>query len=194
MTIGVRVGRNLRRIRNERNMSLSELARRSQIAKATLSALESGTGNPTVQTLGELGDALGVSPADLIAARTPQLLRAGEGGIIGSEATSGRLIHRMRAAAIDVYEVVFLAGTTHESVLHAPGAWETVYVIDGTLTFDFGDEVAELTAGCCIHYLLEEGVTIRTHDSDARTLLFMSFSGRDGGDVQGSLADILNLR
>ncbi|MGI5347163.1 helix-turn-helix domain-containing protein [Streptomyces sp. CA-250714] len=39
-----------RRARAQRRLSISELARRSKIGKATLSQLESGAGNPTIET------------------------------------------------------------------------------------------------------------------------------------------------
>src|SRR6201993_3629574 len=52
------VARNIRRFRRERAMSLGELARRSGLSKQTLSKIEQGLGNPTVDTLAQLGTAL----------------------------------------------------------------------------------------------------------------------------------------
>ncbi|MEV6981478.1 XRE family transcriptional regulator [Sphaerisporangium sp. NPDC051017] len=52
------VARNVRRFRLERAMSLGELARRSGLSKQTLSKIENGEGNPTVETLALLGAAL----------------------------------------------------------------------------------------------------------------------------------------
>lgn len=191
MTIGTRVGTNLRRIRNERNISLSELSRRSGIAKATLSTLESGIGNPTVQTLSELSDALGIMPGDLIADRTPRLVRAADSEVIESDATRGRLVTRINASAVDAYEVTFLHEVPHLSVLHVPGAWENVYVISGRLHFAFGEEELVLESGDSIQYPLEEGVSITALDGNAQTLLLMSFNSRDHGGVPGSLFDVI---
>ena len=50
----------LRRERERAGLTLTELAKRAGIAKSTLSQLESGTGNPSVETLWALGVALGV--------------------------------------------------------------------------------------------------------------------------------------
>jgi transcriptional regulator with XRE-family HTH domain len=55
------VARNVRRFRMERGLSLGDVARRSGLSKQTLSKLESGGGNPTVETLAALGAALDVS-------------------------------------------------------------------------------------------------------------------------------------
>src|SRR5690242_11606233 len=49
----------LRRERARAGLSLTELARRAGVAKSTLSQLESGLGNPSVETLWALGVALG---------------------------------------------------------------------------------------------------------------------------------------
>ena len=54
------VARNVRRFRRERAMSLGELARKSGLSKQTLSKIEQGSGNPTVETLALLGAALGL--------------------------------------------------------------------------------------------------------------------------------------
>ena len=66
------VAANLRRLRGEQGRSLSELARASGIAKATLSALEAGRGNPTIETLSSLATALGVPFGDLLAGGAPE--------------------------------------------------------------------------------------------------------------------------
>jgi transcriptional regulator with XRE-family HTH domain len=57
---------NLRRARTERNLSLSELSRLSKIGKATLSQLEAGTGNPTIETVFSLSRALELPISDLL--------------------------------------------------------------------------------------------------------------------------------
>ena len=45
------IAASLRRERHRAGLSLTEVARRAGIAKSTLSQLESGTGNPSVETL-----------------------------------------------------------------------------------------------------------------------------------------------
>src|SRR5262249_56161263 len=54
------IAASLRRERARSGLSLTELARPAGIAKSTLSQLESGTGNPSVETLWALRDALGL--------------------------------------------------------------------------------------------------------------------------------------
>ncbi|WP_091548009.1 helix-turn-helix domain-containing protein [Modestobacter sp. DSM 44400] len=54
------LGRNVRRIRGERRLSIGALAHEAGLAKQTIANLESGTGNPTVETLIAVARALGV--------------------------------------------------------------------------------------------------------------------------------------
>src|SRR3954465_6921623 len=71
----------LRRERERVGISLAELARRAGLAKSTLSQLEAGTGNPSIETLWSLGVALGVPFSRLVEPPTAQVrvIRAGEG-------------------------------------------------------------------------------------------------------------------
>ncbi len=61
------LSRNILRLRKQRGLSLSALAERSGIAKGTLSNLERGHGNPTLETVFALSKGLGVPIGDLIA-------------------------------------------------------------------------------------------------------------------------------
>src|SRR3954451_21862539 len=76
------LARNIRRLRIARHLSLSELARATQIGKATLSSIENGRANPTVGTLSAVASALQVPVAELLDA--PAL---GEIRIVRAQAT-----------------------------------------------------------------------------------------------------------
>lgn len=60
------VGRNVRRIRQAKDLTQEELAERSGFGQNYLSDLERGRRNPTVVTLWELAQTLGVTPVELI--------------------------------------------------------------------------------------------------------------------------------
>jgi transcriptional regulator with XRE-family HTH domain len=60
------VGRNFARLRQEKGLTQEEVAARSGFSQQYLSGLERGARNPTVITLYELAQALGVSHVDLI--------------------------------------------------------------------------------------------------------------------------------
>ncbi|MEQ1715193.1 MAG: helix-turn-helix transcriptional regulator [Hyphomicrobium sp.] len=60
------VGENVRRIRLKKGLTQERLVEVSGISQQYISGLESGRRNPTVVTLHELAQALGVSPVDLL--------------------------------------------------------------------------------------------------------------------------------
>jgi transcriptional regulator with XRE-family HTH domain len=61
------VGRNVTRARREKGLTQEELAVRSGFSQQYISSLERGRRNPTVITLFELAQALGVSHVELVA-------------------------------------------------------------------------------------------------------------------------------
>lgn len=71
----------IRRERERVNLSVTELAKRAGIAKSTLSQLEAGSGNPSLETLWALAMALDVPVSRLISqpSRQVQVIRAHEG-------------------------------------------------------------------------------------------------------------------
>ena len=85
---------NLRALRGD--VSVLELARRSGVARNTIAALERGDGNPTVDTLYALADALGVAARGAArgARRASVVVRAGEGAHVEGAALDAHLIDR----------------------------------------------------------------------------------------------------
>lgn len=60
------VGRNLARLRRRKNMTQERLAEISGFSQQYISGVEQGRRNPTVVTLYELAQALGVSHVELV--------------------------------------------------------------------------------------------------------------------------------
>lgn len=176
--VAARVGTNLQRLRQERRLSLSEAARLSGIAKATLSNLEAGRGNPTIDTLAALADVLGVLPGDLLVDQSPKLIRATEGPFLKGTATIGRLLTQLNSSTVDIYEVVFKRGKPHVSAQKSTEAIEQIYVVAGSLKVEVNDSVVELAEGDLFQYPLAEGARITAQGADAKTVLVMSYTQR----------------
>src|SRR5581483_3591392 len=62
-----RIGRRITALRRERGWSLNELALRAGVGKATLSGVEAGTRNPTLETLYAIAGQLGLPLAAVLA-------------------------------------------------------------------------------------------------------------------------------
>jgi transcriptional regulator with XRE-family HTH domain len=144
------VAQNLKRRRLERSLSLSYVARRSGIAKATVWSLEAGLGNPTVETLWALADALGMPFAELFTHTEPstRVVRADEGSAVPGTGEGVRLIERVSARGlVEVYEMTCAKGSRRESEPHPVGVIEHVLVTRGRLHTGACDDPVELGPG-----------------------------------------------
>lgn len=158
MELNARVGQRLRELREERGLTLSALARRSGTGKATLSELEAGRRNPTLETLYALTTALGVPVSAVLAGPGGLPHEAAQGGPAGPpRATappgiSGRAVTAVLTeryedgdAVTDVFRIRIRAGAVQQSPAHIAGAHEHLLVLGGTAVV--GDPAAPLTAG-----------------------------------------------
>ncbi|MBC9715856.1 helix-turn-helix transcriptional regulator [Streptomyces sp. TRM66268-LWL] len=130
------LGANLRVLREQAGLTLSALARASGIAKGTLSQLESGTGNPTIETVFSLSNALGVPVSSLLTERTDPdvvLVRSRGLEVLSSNAVDLRMLRRMDITdkAIELYDQRVRPGEVQHSAGH-PGR-EHVVVTSGQL-------------------------------------------------------------
>lgn len=131
-----RIARTLRREREAAALSVSELARRAGISKATVSQLESGAGNPSVETLWALGVALGIPFAVLVDQQqnAPTLIRADElAGVPSSAAAySATLLSASPPGARrDLYVITAEPGDPRRSDPHHAGTTEHVILVSG---------------------------------------------------------------
>ena len=142
----------LRRERERVGISLAELARRAGLAKSTLSQLEAGTGNPSVETLWALGVALGVPFSRLVEPPVPavRVIRAGEGPRLRSEQADfiGTLLtagspHTRR----DLYLVQLEPGAPRHAAPHNAGSVEHLVVAAGRIRTGPEAEPVELAPG-----------------------------------------------
>jgi len=142
----------LRREREQAGLSLTELARRAGIAKSTLSQLEAGAGNPSVETLWALGVALAIPFSRLIEPPGPhvRVLRRGQAPSIRSQEadfTGILLAAGHNRARRDVYVVEFEPGATRHADGHLPGTVEHMVVASGRVRTGPAGEEVELGPG-----------------------------------------------
>jgi len=128
----------VRRLREGRGLSLQQLADRAGIAKTTLFKIESGRGNPTLDTLLALADCLAVGVAELIGGDDGEpvvdVVRAGSGGVdISGTAVGAVLLRSMMIGStlVEVVEAAIHPGLFETAVSHGAGAREHVFVRSG---------------------------------------------------------------
>lgn len=140
--VGAEVGRRLRALRLARGISLSELARQAGLGKGTLSELESGRRNPTLDTLFAVTSALRLPlSAALPPAEEPPPDAVGT-------AVRAWLVEQLTGT--DVYRLRVDPGQVQRSDAHAPGVREQVLVVRGLLRL--ADGATELGPGQSLEY------------------------------------------
>lgn len=169
------LARSLKRRRLERALSLSELARRSGVSKATLSALERGIGNPSVDTVWALAQALSIPFGDLFEDAEEDVIevrRLDDAQVVTEEEgfRGRRLLTRHRRGALELYVLDIERGTRREAAAHSPGVIEHVIVIDGTAEVGPIDEPTQLQAGDCITFAADLPHIYRAVDGGSRLL------------------------
>ena len=150
------VARNVRRFRLERGFSIGDLARRSGLSKQTLSKLEMGNGNPTVDTLAAVGDALDVSLRRLVTEwGTPVFVQRADQG------EWSEFAGRQERGLDEIYGSGYVrtlllkmsrADDSGEIQPHAPGTLHHVYVVSGKVRLGPVTDLVEVSAGDFVRF------------------------------------------
>ncbi len=172
------ISSNLRRLRLEKAVSLSELARNSGVSKGTLAKLEAGSSNPTVDTLQALSSSLGVSLNELLTDEDSQVrvIKADGQGWVEGSALGYRLIDRLLGkGAVEIHEFTFADGMRRESESHAKSTLEHLFVTTGRLLVGPADDPVELRAGDYVRFPAYRPHIYQAIDGDARAILLISY-------------------
>ena len=123
---GASTGARIRALREERGMSLSALAAAAGIGKATLSELEGGRRNPTLDTVYAVAGPLGVPLVALVA-------EAGASDALSDDALTAVRLHLLvePGRTTEVYLVRVRPGAERSSPAHATGVVEQLVVLSG---------------------------------------------------------------
>ncbi|MGY1813586.1 helix-turn-helix domain-containing protein [Blastococcus sp. SYSU D00820] len=148
------LGRNVRRLRSERQLSLGALARLTGLAKQTLANLESGKGNPTVETLLTVAGALGIGVSWLVTEwDTPVLVRrAAEAEWVDDGAGRRRTLDQIHGTGQVATALLELGGTREVRPALPPGALHHAYVVDGRVLAGPVEEPQTLEAGDFVRF------------------------------------------
>jgi transcriptional regulator with XRE-family HTH domain len=146
-----RLAANLRRLRIARHLTLSELARATGMSKATLSGIENGRANPTIETLAGLAAALRVSVVELVddlPVGDVRIVRAADGGAAERDGLLRREIETVAPdGRVHVAEMTLDARQQREMQPLAEGSRVRVYVLRGALVAGPVERSTELGKG-----------------------------------------------
>lgn len=152
MTPAALIARAIQRERSKAGISLSALAQQAGLAKSTLSQLESGQGNPSIETLWAIAEVLGVPFSHLfeLPANEVKLVRATDGAQVPSEAADFETIvldkcppNRCR----DLYRATVTKGDIRHAEAHPAGTVEHVFVMSGIVRIGPENAAEDLNVG-----------------------------------------------
>jgi transcriptional regulator with XRE-family HTH domain len=163
-----RIGARVRELRAERSLTLDGLARLADVSRAMLSRIERGESSPTAQLLGKICGGLGITLSMLFTeTETPvsPLSRRPDQPTWRDPAT-----HYLRrnvsppgtGSPVDIVEVEFPpGGSVAFDSQRLAGTDQHVWVLDGTLELELGDEAFRLEMGDCLMMRFDRPILFR---------------------------------
>lgn len=163
-----RIGARIRELRTERGLTLDGLAHLADVSRAMLSRIERGESSPTAQLLnkvcGGLGTTLSVLFAGAEAPVSPLSRRAGQPVWRDPES---RYLRRSvsppgTGSPVDIVEVEFPAGgSVAFDSQRLAGTDQHVWVLDGALEMELGEEAFRLERGDCLMMRFDRPILFR---------------------------------
>lgn len=185
------VARNIKRLREQKNISLSALAASAEISKSTLHKLERGEGNPSIDTLWSLAQALAVPFAALFVEEdaalvqvlryedAPVIARRGNRIVASPPGDAGFIMRhalsRHARGEIEAYWVDLNHDATRSARPHAAGVIEHVFGIDGTVEIAVEDEVTVVHSGDRLTFAADRAHSYTALDGPARALTLIDY-------------------
>jgi quercetin dioxygenase-like cupin family protein len=150
------------------------------VATSTLSNLESGVGNPGVETLVNISSALAVPFSELVMPHEPavDVQRADEGVVVeASEVafTSRLLVAASGRSVTEVYESTMEPAGVYHAEPHLPGVTESVIVVAGRARVGPVDAAVELGPGDRATFAADQPHVYEALAAGTRAILVLSY-------------------
>jgi XRE family transcriptional regulator, regulator of sulfur utilization len=180
----VQIARSIRAHRQARGLTVAALASKAGLSKSSLATIETGLGNPSVETLWRLASAMDVTLGAILDHEEPpptRIIRARDAMEIEYEGgMSARLIlGEGRNHRTEVYEATAPAGADHRSEPHTAGTEELVICQEGRIVTGSRLNEVELERGDALWFPAD--LPHRYHAvEDSRMVIVMSFPPAQG--------------
>lgn len=164
-TMNLIVAKNIKRLREERNLSMDQLAKLSGVSKSMLAQVERGDGNPTLSTLWKLSNGMKV-PFDALTVRpkTPyEIVKPAEMQPLledNGKVRNYSLFPDDENRRFAVYYLELEPGSYWQSEPHLRGTEEFITVFGGTLEIIADNQCFAVAKGESIRFM---GDTIHSY-------------------------------
>lgn len=149
MNIGNVIAQNLKKIREERNLSQGQLAEMAGLSKVVISQIEKGDSNPTINTIWKLTGALNLPYTSLLEPNSQKTLHVKRKDVSQLDEDKYHVLSYYPKSAernFEVYQVVMENGCDHLSIGHSSRSYEYLMLTEGKISVVVGEK----------EYVLEE--------------------------------------
>lgn len=153
-----RVAARLHELRNQRQLTLEQLARSSGVSRAMLWQVEQGRSAPSIKVLSRVADALGVPVTAFLepdGGNSAVVLRQAEAKRLSSGdglCVSRALFPFSGTHDVEFYEVHLAAGAVESADPHPPGTHENLVVAHGQVVIEVADQDHALGTGDALYF------------------------------------------
>ncbi len=187
---GEPIARNLRRWRTTRELTLSALAAQAGVAKSTVSLIERGHANPSIDTVGALAAALGVPFASLfedestgeevalVRERESPVIAVDPTGLEGEGLVVRHMLTRSGGALIEIYTLQLQHGAVLAAEPHVTGLFEHVTVAAGSVQISCDSFSEVLHAGDLISFRADRAHSYRVIEGPVRLVAVHEYPQR----------------
>ncbi|MHB0776012.1 helix-turn-helix domain-containing protein [Halomonas sp. WWR20] len=172
------LARNLELARSRSGLTLSGLAQRSGIAKSTLSRMEAGQGNPTIDTLWALANALDVPFGSLLTS-TDDTGPFFEDALKGQGANVRFIERSGTSPLIETYLLELPPGHLKTSSAHAQGVKEKIVVLQGEMLVGDAARPRQARAGESYDYAADVAHVYGAAEHLTRAMVFIEYPELD---------------
>lgn len=175
-----------------RDLTLSALAEQAGVAKSTVSLIERGQGNPSIDTVLALAHALGVPLASLFhddpSCDDVSVVRHGEAPVVSVDADHAHgkgfavrhLLTRTGGDLIEIYTSMLDEGAVRHATAQVTGLFEHVTVATGTVEVS-GDSFSEVVSeGDLISFRADRPHSFRVIEGPVRLVSVQEYPRRTG--------------
>lgn len=144
------VGVRIRQLRSARGWSMSSLAARAKLGKATLSEIESGRRNPTVETLYAIAAQLQIGLSELLTEGDSASFATPDAApVVRGRAVEATLVAAYHDPAVttEIYRLRIRPGRPQISPGHGPGVVEHLLITAGAVRVGPLEHPVEVAAG-----------------------------------------------
>ncbi|WP_172378770.1 helix-turn-helix domain-containing protein [Vibrio sp. Vb339] len=159
MQTEIKVGTNLKRLRQEKGWSLDKAAKATGVSKAMLGQIERGESSPTVAKLWQIASGFEVSFSSFITESSNNELTSlfrDANELRREEYNVGFFVSLLfpfeEALGFEIFELTLAPGYQHESDPHNTGVTEHILCISGEMAVLFDGEWQTLQAGQAVRF------------------------------------------